>query len=114
MISIHNVKEILIIRNFHKNMLRVYQYSISFFGGIFITFISVIGFVYSFYYAARYAIWLLTSTFIGYSLVIYSNGILAKYQNNERRYKEIMNITKDMAKYIIIVLFALSLKEWFI
>ena len=51
---------------------------------------------------------------IGYSLVIYSNGILAKYQNNERRYKEIMNITKDMAKYIIIVLFALSLKEWFI
>ena len=88
-------------------MLRVYQYSISFFGGIFITFISVIGFVYSFYYAARYAIWLLTSTFIGYSLVIYSNGILAKYQNDERKYKKIMNMTKNSAKYLIIALFAL-------
>ena len=95
-------------------MLRVYQYSISFFGGIFITFISVIGFVYSFYYAARYAIWLLTSTFIGYSLVIYSNGILEKHQNNERKYNKIINITKNSAKWIIISLLALIMREWFI
>ena len=46
--------------------------------------------------------------------MIYSNGILAKHQNNERKYKEIMDTTKNIAKYIIIVLFALSLKEWFI
>ena len=46
--------------------------------------------------------------------MIYSDAILAKYQNNERRYKEIMNTTKNIVKYIIIVLFALSLKEWFI
>ena len=79
-------------------MLRVYQYSILFFLGIFITLIS----------------WLLISTCMGYSLVIYSDGILAKYQNDERKYKKIMNMTKNSAKYLIIALFALILKEWFI
>lgn len=129
-ISIHNTKDILVIsglvafflyalkkelqKNFDKNMLHVYRYSIPFFLGIFITFISVLGFVYSFYYAVKYAIWLFISACMGYTLVIYSNGILAKYQNNERRYKEIMNTTKNIVKYIIIVLFALILKEWFI
>jgi hypothetical protein len=51
---------------------------------------------------------------MGYSLVIYSDGILAKYQNDERKYKKIMNMTKNSAKYLIIALFALILKEWFI
>lgn len=130
MIPIHDVKDILVIsgllafflyalkkelqKNFDKNMLRVYQYSLPFFLGIFITLISLFGCVYSFYYAAKYAIWLFMSTCTGYTLVIYSNGILAKHQNNERKYKEIMDTTKNIAKYIIIVLFALSLKEWFI
>ena len=95
-------------------MLRVYQYSIPFFLGIFITLISWFGCVYSFYYAAKYAPWLLISTCMGYSLVIYSDGILAKYQNDERKYKKIMNMTKNSAKYLIIALFALILKEWFI
>ena len=93
-------------------MLRVYQYSILFFLGIFITLISWFGCVYSFYYAAKYAPWLLISTCMGYSLVI--DGILAKYQNDERKYKKIMNMTKNSAKYLIIALFALILKEWFI
>lgn len=70
--------------------------------------------MYSFYYAAKYAPWLLISTFIGYALVIYSEGILAKYQNDERKHKKIMNTTKNIAKYIIICLFALIMKEWFI
>ncbi|MCQ5209260.1 hypothetical protein [Megasphaera massiliensis] len=130
MISIHTIKEILIIssfsllllytfkkeiqKSFNKNMLCVYQYSIPFFLGILITLISLFGCVYSFYYAVIYAPWLLISTFIGYTLVIYSEGILAKYQNDERKYKKIMNTTKDLAKWIIIVLFALIMKEWFI
>ena len=130
MISIHHAKDILVIsglvvfflyalkkelqKNFDKNMLRVYRYSIPFFLGIFITFISVLGFVYSFYYAVKYAIWLFISACMGYTLVIYSDGILAKYQNNERRYKEIMDIAKNSAKCLIISLFALILKEWFI
>ncbi len=129
-ISIHTIKEILIIssfsllllytfkkeiqKSFNKNMLCVYQYSIPFFLGILITLISLFGCVYSFYYAVIYAPWLLISTFIGYTLVIYSEGILAKYQNDERKYKKIMNTTKDLAKWIIIVLFALIMKEWFI
>ncbi|MCQ5209261.1 hypothetical protein [Megasphaera massiliensis] len=46
--------------------------------------------------------------------MIYSDGILAKYQNNERRYKEIMDIAKNSAKWLIIALFALIMKEWFI
>lgn len=130
MITIHNIKEILIIsgfslfllytlkkelqKSFNKNMLCVYQYSIPFFLGIIITLISLFGCVYSFYYAAKYAPWLLISTFIGYTLVIYSEGILAKYQNYERKHKKIMNTTKNLAKYIIICLFALIMKEWFI
>ncbi|WP_302361820.1 hypothetical protein [uncultured Megasphaera sp.] len=130
MISIHEFKELLVIsgfslcflyalkkelqENFDKKMLGVYQYSIPFFSGIFITLISLFGCVYSFYYAVKYAIWLLMSTIIGYSLVIYSDAILAKYQNDEIKYKKIMNTTKNIVKYIIIVLFALILKEWFI
>lgn len=130
MITIHNIKEILIIsgfslfllytlkkelqKSFNKNMLCVYQYSIPFFLGVIITLISLFGCVYSFYYAAKYAPWLLISTFIGYTLVIYSEGILAKYQNYERKHKKIMNTTKNLAKYIIICLFALIMKEWFI
>ena len=76
--------------------------------------ISFLGFVYSFYYAIQYALWLFVSACIGYTLVIYSNGVLAKYQNNERRYKEIMDMTKDLAKYLAIALLILILKEWFI
>ncbi len=130
MLSIHNVKEILIIsgfsllllytlkkelhKSFNKNLLCVYKYSIPFFLGILITLSSLFGCVYSFYYAAKYAPWLLISTFIGYALVIYSEGILAKYQNDERKHKKIMNTTKNIAKYIIICLFALIMKEWFI
>jgi len=129
-ISIHHAKDILVIsglaafflyqlkkelqKNFDKSMLCVYRYSIPFFLGIFITFISVLGFVYSFYYAAKYAPWLLISACMGYTLVIYSDGILAKYKNNERRYKEIMDIAKNSAKWLIIALFALIMKEWFI
>ena len=60
--------------------------------------ISFLGFVYSFYYAIQYALWLFVSACIGYTLVIYSNGVLAKYQNNEKRYKEIMDITKRFGK----------------
>ena len=95
-------------------MLRVYRYSLPFFVGIFITFISLLEFVYSFYYAVKYAPWLFISACMGYTLVIYSDGILAKYQNNERRYKEIMDIAKNSAKWLIIALFALIMKEWFI
>jgi len=129
-ISIHNTKDILVIsglvafflyalkkelqKNFNKNMLRVYRYSLPFFLGIFITLISLFGCVYSFYYAAKYAPWLLISTCMGYTLVIYSDGILAKYQNDERKYKKIMDITKNSAKWLIISLFALILKAWFI
>ena len=114
MISIHEFKELLVIsgfslcflyalkkelqENFDKKMLGVYQYSIPFFSGIFITLISLFGCVYSFYYAAKYAPWLLISTCMGYTLVIYSDGILAKYQNDERKYKKIMDITKNSAK----------------
>lgn len=130
MISIHDVKEMLIIsglslfflyalkkelrKTFNKKMLCIYQYSIPFFSGIFVTMISFLGFVYSFYYAIQYALWLFVSACIGYTLVIYSNGVLAKYQNNERRYKEIMDMTKDLAKYLAIALLILILKEWFI
>lgn len=130
MISIHDVKEILIIsglslfflyalkreirKTFNKKMLCIYQYSIPFFSGIFVTMISFLGFVYSFYYAAQYAPWLLVSTCIGYTLVIYSNGILAKYQDNERKYNEIINIAKNSAKWLIISLLALIFREWFI
>ena len=104
MIPIHDVKDILVIsgllafflyalkkefqKNFDKNMLRVYQYSLPFFLGIFITLISLFGCVYSFYYAAKYAIWLFISTCIGYTLVIYSNGILAKYKKMRENIKK--------------------------
>ena len=63
MISIHEFKELLVIsgfslcflyalkkelqENFDKKMLGVYQYSIPFFSGIFITLISLFGCVYS-------------------------------------------------------------------
>ena len=130
MISIHEFKELLVIsgfslcvlyalkkdlqENFDKKMLGVYQYSIPFFSGIFITLISLFGCVYSFYYAAKYAPWLLILTCIGFALVIYSDGILAKYQNDERKYKKIMSTTKNIAKWLIISLFALIMKEWFI
>lgn len=103
-IPIHNAKDILVIsglvafflyalkkelqENFDKNMLRVYQYSLPFFLGIFITLISLFGCVYSFYYAAKYAIWLFISTCIGYTLVIYSNGILAKYKKMRENIKK--------------------------
>lgn len=70
--------------------------------------------MYSFYYSAQYAPWLLLSTCTGYTLVIYSNGILEKHQNNERKYNKIINITKNSAKWIIISLLALIMREWFI
>ena len=130
MISIHDAKEILIIsglslfflyalkkelrKTFNKKLLCIYQYSIPFFLGIFVTIISFLGFVYSFYYSAQYAPWLLLSTCTGYTLVIYSNGILEKHQNNERKYNKIINITKNSAKWIIISLLALIMRELFI
>ncbi|WP_276836586.1 hypothetical protein [Megasphaera stantonii] len=130
MISLQDVKEILLIsafllvfsraliidmkRNFRKKILHVYKYSVSFFVGYFITIISLLGFAYSFYFAIDYAIWLFLSTCMGYNIIVFSTGIVAKYENDEAKYQKKMNIARDMAKYITIVLFALIMKEWFI
>lgn len=130
MIALQDVKEILLIsafllvfsraliidmkRNFRKKILHVYKYSVSFFVGYFITIISLLGFVYSFYFAIDYAIWLFLSTCMGYNIIVFSTGIVAKYENDEVKYQKKMNISRNMAKYIIIVLCALIMKEWFI
>jgi hypothetical protein len=51
---------------------------------------------------------------MGYNIIVFSTGIVAKYENDEAKYQKKMNIARDMAKYITIVLFALIMKEWFI
>lgn len=70
--------------------------------------------MYSFYFAIDYAIWLFLSTCMGYNIIVFSTGIVAKYENDEVKYQKKMNISRNMAKYIIIVLCALIMKEWFI
>ena len=128
MISIHEFKEALITgslalffiyalamkgrQDFRKNLLWLYRYSIPFIGGYFVTLISLLGLLYSFYFAIEYTEWLFVSTCIGYSLVIYSTGILAKFEKNDEKYQKKMRISKDLAKYLLLALLVLSLREW--
>ena len=51
---------------------------------------------------------------MGYNIIVFSTGIVAKYENDEVKYQKKINISRNMAKYIIIVLCALIMKEWFI
>ena len=66
------------------------------------TIISLLGLLYSFYFAIEYVEWFFVLTCIGYSLVIYSTGILAKLEQNNELYQKKMRISKDLAKYLLI------------
>lgn len=130
MISVHDFKEVLIIgslalffiyalamkgrQDFRKNLLWFYQYSIPFIGGYFITVLSLLGLLYSFYFAIEYTEWLFVLTCIGYSLVIYGTGMLVKFEKNNEKYQKKMRISKDLFKYLLIALLLLSLRDWFL
>ena len=129
MVTFHEMKELLIIiglalafayaliqqlkKNFCQQYIKIYTYSIPFLGGYLITIISFIGFVYSFYFAIEYVEWLLLSTYIGYSFVIYGTGILAKIKHDDEIYQKKMKTIKSLTKYLIIILAAIILKTFF-
>ncbi|WP_298637215.1 hypothetical protein [uncultured Megasphaera sp.] len=130
MISIHDIKDALIIlgfvicfgggmvnvlrKDFRKEFLHLYQYSIPFIGGCFLLGSSLLGLIFSFYYFIDYALWVTLLVFLGGAIMIYGRGALAKYEYKEERSKMLIGDAKDMLGYIIILFFILILKEWFI
>ena len=130
MISIHDIKDVLIIcgfvvcfgwglvnvlrKDFRKEFLHFYQYSVPFIGGCFILGISLFGLIFSFYYFIDYALWIMLLVFLGGAIMIYGRGVLAKYEYREEKSKKLIGNAKDLIKYLIILLFILILKEWFI
>lgn len=130
MISIHDIKDALIIfgfvvyfgwgmvkvfrKDFRKEFLHFYQYSVPFIGGAVISGISLLMLIFSFYYFIDYALWVTLLVFLGGAIMIYGRGALAKYEYKEERSKMLIGDAKDMLGYIIILFFILILKEWFI
>lgn len=130
MISIHDIKDALIIfgfvvyfgwgmvkvfrKDFRKEFLCLYQYSIPFIGGCFILGSSLLGLIFSFYYFIDYALWLMVLMCLGIAIMVYGSGILAKYEYKEEKSKELLGDAKEMIGYIIILLVVLILKEWVI
>ena len=130
MISIHDIKDALIIfgfvvyfgwgmvkvfrKDFRKEFLCLYQYSIPFIGGCFILGSSLLGLIFSFYYFIDYSLWITLLVFLGGALMIYGRGALAKYEYKEEKSKELLGDAKEMIGYIIILLVVLILKEWVI
>ena len=101
-------------RGINKVYLHYYKYSVPYIiGGIVIS-ISAIGIVCDIAIDITGGTFFFASFVAGFALFLLGESNLAKYTNNERRYKEIMDITKNSAKYLIIALFILILKEWFI
>lgn len=130
MVSIHDIKDGLIIfglviyfgwgvvkvfrKDFRKEYLHRYQYSVPFIGGCFISGISLLGLIFSFYFFIDYALWIMLLVFLGGAIIVYGRGVLAKYEYKEERSKEFLGDAKEMIGYIIILLVVLILKEWVI
>lgn len=130
MLSIHDIKDALIIlgfvicfgggmvnvlrKDFRKEFLHFYQYSVPFIGGCFLLGSSLLGLILSFFYFIDYALWMMVFVFLGGAIMIYGIGVLAKYEYKEEKSKKLIGNAKDMLGYIIILFFILILKEWFI
>lgn len=130
MISLHDIKEALIIfafvgyfgwgvvkvfrKDFRKEFLHVYQYSVPLIGGCIISGISLLALIFSFYFFIDYALWIMLLVFLGGAILVYGRGVLAKYEYKEERSKMLIGNATDMLKYIIILAFVLILKEWVI
>ncbi|OBZ32485.1 hypothetical protein A0U42_10280 [Megasphaera sp. DISK 18] len=90
MISLHDIKDGLIIfafvgyfgwgvvkvfrKDFRKEFLHRYQYSVPFIGGCIISGISLPGLIFSFYYFIDYALWIMLLVFLGGAILVYGRG----------------------------------------
>ena len=130
MISVHDIKELLatigiilvfsyggfyiIYRNFRREFLHIYKYSISLIAGGSILCISLIGLVLSSYYAEQYSVWLFVIACVGFTLLIYSKSILAQCEHKREEYRKMLCSTKKLAIYDAILFIILIIKQYLI
>ena len=130
MISIHDIKEILVAigivlvfsyggfyiigGSFRRKFLHIYKYSISLVTGGVILYLSLIGLVFSSYYAKRYSIWLFVIAFMGFTLLVYSESILAQYEHKKEKYRKSICTAKELAICDAIMLIILIIKYYLI
>lgn len=128
--SIHDIKGILatigvmlvfsyggfyiIHKIFRREFLRIYRYSISLIAGGMILYISLIGLVFSSYYAKRYSIWLFVIGCVGFTLLFYSKSVLAKCEHKKEEYRKLLRSTKKLAIYDAIMFIVLIIKYYLI
>lgn len=128
MTSIHESKELFLIivllitifymlfkgfkENFRKKYLYLYNYSIPFIIGSILMGISVIGFVYSFYYTIGTGKYFFASILIGLCVFCYGRSNVAKYEGNHKLYKIRINNVKRMSFYTILVVLLILLREF--
>lgn len=126
MISIHDIKGVLVTigivlvfsyggfyiihRIFRREFLRIYRYSLSLITGGVILYISLIGLVLSSYYAKRYSIWLFVIGCVGFTLLFYSESVLAQCEHKKEEYRKLLCSTKKLAIYDAIMFIVLIIK----
>lgn len=130
MASIHDIKELLVTigiilvfsyggfyiirRIFRRKFLRIYRYSLSLVTGGIILYRSLIGLVFSSYYAKRYSIWLFVIGCVGFTLLFYSKSVLAKCEHKKEEYRKLLCSTKKLAIYDAIMFIVLIIKYYLI
>lgn len=130
MASIHDIKELLVTigiilvfsyggfyiirRIFRREFLRIYRYSLSLVTGGIILYRSLIGLVFSSYYAKRYSIWLFVIGCVGFTLLFYSKSVLAKCEHKKEEYRKLLCSTKKPAIYDAIMFIVLIIKYYLI
>lgn len=117
MTSIHESKELFLIivflitifymlfkgfkENFRKKYLYLYNYSIPFIIGSILMGISVIGFVYSFYYSIGNGKYFFALILIGLCVFCYGRSNVAKYEGNNKLYKIRINSPSHMGHFTV-------------
>lgn len=130
MASIHDIKELLVTigiilvfsyggfyiirRIFRREFLRIYRYSLSLVTGGIILYRSLIGLVFSSYYAKRYSIWLFVIGCVGFTLLFYSKSVLVKCEHKKEEYRKLLCSTKKLAIYDAIMFIVLIIKYYLI
>lgn len=130
MTSIHDIKGVLVTigivlvfsyggfyiirRIFRREFLRIYRYSLSLITGGVILYISLIGLVLSSYYAKRYSIWLFVMAFMGFTLLVYSESVLAQCEHKKEEYRKIRSTTTELAICDAIMFIILIIKYYLI
>lgn len=101
----------IIYQYYDRRYMGYLRYSLSFLGGAIIICSTVIGLIYTFYYAFEWAIWFIVFIAMGVAIFSYGVSVLLKCKGKTIEYTEQVKNLKELIVYIVVFLIIVVLRN---